>query len=77
MAWWVVTLKPNRKAPYLVKCEDEDDADERVVKAEKEGLTAEKYHTGTDNIYEAKRFLRKKVAEDFGYTIGNSNYRRD
>lgn len=76
MSWWIATLKPGNKAPYLERCSSEDDADERIRRAEGEGLSVEKYHTGTDSIYQAKAFLRDKITRDFGYSVGNSNFRR-
>lgn len=75
--WWVATLKPDRKAPYIERCRDEDDADDRVEAAEREGLSARKYETVTSNIFRAKQRLRGQVTEDFGYMIGNSNFKEE
>lgn len=74
MAWWLATVKPGNTAPYLHKCTNQEDAEEREDQADSQGLTAKVYHTGTDDIFEAKRFLRGQIARDFGYNTANSNY---
>ena len=74
MPYWVVSLKPNRRAPYLERAEDEYDAEERKQKAENDGCTAKVYHTATHNIREAKRQLRRHIADDFSYMVSNSNF---
>jgi len=40
-------------------------------------LSAERSYTVSDGIYDAKRLLRKRTTEDFGYSIRGSNYRRN
>jgi len=74
MAWWLVTQRPESKAPYLIRCRNQEEAEDREDAAEKEGLAAEVYHTATDDIFEAKRFLRKRIANDFGYEVATRNY---
>lgn len=74
MATWLVTLKPGNTAPYLTRCRDQEEAEEREEKAESQGLAAEVYQTGTDDIFEAKRHLRKRIASDFNYEAAYSNY---
>ncbi len=74
MAWWLVTRKPESKAPYLTRCSSQEEAEEREEKADAQGLASEVYYTATDDIFEAKRFLRKRIASDFGYDVAYSNY---
>jgi hypothetical protein len=75
--WLVAILKPGNTAPYLVRCRSRDDAEEKKDTAESQGLTAEVYHTATDDIFEAKRLLRARIAEDFGYKAAYSNFRNE
>jgi len=77
MAWWLATLKPGNKAPYLHPCRDEYEADEKESRARDQGLEAKTYHTATDNIFLAKQVLRRKLSEDFGYMAGSSNFRSE
>jgi hypothetical protein len=79
MPYFLVTVKPGNKAPYIrkISARNDEEADEAKRKAEESGVVAEWYHKATDDVHLASHQLRSQVRTDFGEKSANSNFRRE